>query len=73
MSSTILSDWHPEAEFARLLREKTGYGTEPTLYRWRQQNRVPNWLEWIRAGRAVMWREKPNPSVNTASPVRSSP
>ena len=72
MSSIILSGWHPEGEFARLLREKTGYGSQVTLYRWRQLDTVPEWLEWMRAGRAVLWREKPS-EMNTASSSRGSP
>jgi hypothetical protein len=55
----ILKDWVTEQEFAERLKEKTGYGTATTLWRWRRLNAVPRQFEWTRAGRAVLWREKP--------------
>jgi hypothetical protein len=55
----ILRDWETEQKFAERLKEKIGYGTATTLWRWRKLNTVPKELEWTRAGRAVLWREKP--------------
>jgi hypothetical protein len=55
----ILSDWETELKFAERLKKKIGYGTATTLWRWRKLNTVPKELEWTRAGRAVLWREKP--------------
>ena len=47
MSSEILSDWLPEREFARKLRERTGFGAvsaHSTRERWRLQGTIPEEL-----------------------------
>jgi hypothetical protein len=59
MSSEILSDWLPEREFARKLRERTGFGAVSTLQRWRLQGTIPEGFVWKKVSRAVLWREKP--------------
>jgi hypothetical protein len=59
MTTSILPrDWTPEAEAARILREKTGYGAVTTLQRWRRLDEIPTGFEWKKIGRAVLWRER---------------
>jgi hypothetical protein len=59
--ASILNGWHPERKFAQILKKKTGYGSVPTLRRWKRV-RIPDGLEYKTVGRAGMWREKPEPS-----------
>jgi hypothetical protein len=56
---TVLNGWDLEEEFAKRWKKKTGFGSRVTLARWRRLGVVPKQLEWMRAGRAVLWREKP--------------
>jgi hypothetical protein len=58
-AKSILDGWELEKEFAKRWKKRTGFGSYLTLYRWRRQNTVPRQLEWMKAGRAVFWREKP--------------
>jgi hypothetical protein len=67
--TSLLNGWSLEEEFAQRLKKKTGFGSRVTLARWRRLNTVPKEFEWKHAGRAVMWREKPEPSEKTASPA----
>jgi hypothetical protein len=55
----LLSDWYLEKEFIKRWRKKTGFGSTPTFVRWRRLGTVPKQLEWMRCGRAVLWRERP--------------
>jgi hypothetical protein len=72
--TAILNDWDLEEDFAERWKEKTGFGSRVTLARWRRLGIVPKQLEWMRAGRAVLWREKPKqPETETASTSRGSP
>jgi hypothetical protein len=48
-----------EEKFAERWKAKTGFGCRVTLARWRRLDMVPKQLEWMKAGRAVFWREKP--------------
>jgi hypothetical protein len=58
MANKILTEWMPEKEFASAIRARTGYGSRVTLQRWRQLGIVPPVYEWLKIGRAVMWRER---------------
>jgi hypothetical protein len=60
MSTELLADWTPEPEFVPQLQNKTGgKGSRSTLQRWRRQDTVPDIFEWMKIGRVVLWREKP--------------
>ena len=59
----LLPDWTREKEFVPQWKRKTGVGSVDTFRRWRRDNTVPKQLEWTRAGRAVMWRVKPEVSA----------
>jgi hypothetical protein len=54
----ILSEWLPEPAFAELLQRKTGKGARTTLQRWRRLGTVPQFFEWTKVSRVVMWRER---------------
>lgn len=41
-----------EKELARLLKEKTGFGCERTLRKWREQRIGPPWLKF---GKAILY------------------
>ena len=60
ITSILPHEWTREAEAARVLREKTGYGAITTLQRWRRVNEISSRFEWKKISRAVFWREIEN-------------
>jgi hypothetical protein len=48
---TALEKHHTAKELARKLKEKTGFGCERTLQKWREQRVGP---PWIKSGKAIL-------------------
>jgi hypothetical protein len=53
MSRPFLAGYVTDVEYAGLLRQKTGYGTRKTLWRWRRLGVGP---KWVKIGRAVLYQ-----------------
>jgi len=49
---TALERHHTEKELARQLKEKTGFGCERTLRKWREQRIGP---PWIKFGKVILY------------------
>jgi hypothetical protein len=59
MSTELLADWTPEPLFVPRMQDKIGKGSRSTLQRWRREKTVPEIFEWMKVGRVVLWRERP--------------